>query len=86
MAPARWNALTAADQAVFLEAAKGAGAAMRGEVDRMERESLSLLRAGGMEITTVDRTLFEKAVAPVYADCARRFGQERIDRIRKYQN
>ncbi len=85
MAPARWNALSDSDREIFRHAAKLAAIAMRNEVDRMERDSLALLRSAGMEVTLVDQALFERAVTPVYADCARRFGQDRIDRIIKYR-
>ncbi len=84
MAPTRWNALDDADRAVFRDAAKRAAQAMRDDIDRSERDALAALRKAGMDIITVDRARFEAATAPVHADCARRFGQERIDRIRNY--
>ncbi len=38
-----------------------------------------------MTVTSVDRGLFERALAPVFADYARQFSQERIDGIRNFR-
>ncbi|MEI8393754.1 MAG: TRAP transporter substrate-binding protein DctP [Rhodospirillaceae bacterium] len=86
MSPARWNALDESDRTIFRDAARRAAAVMRSEIDRTEQLALSQLRDAGMQILTVDRAPFEQAVAPVFADCARRFGAANIERIRNFRN
>ena len=36
-------------------------------------------------IENVDRSKFQAALAPVYVDFGKRFGQDNIDRIRNYK-
>jgi TRAP-type transport system periplasmic protein len=86
MNKARWDALSAADKQAFLDAAKEAVKANRARVDDDERKAVADLRAKGMIVAeNVDKTKFQAALAPAYADFAKRFGQANIDRIRNYR-
>jgi len=85
MNKAKWDALPAADRQAFLEAAREAVRANRARIDDDERKAVADLRAKGMIVSeNVDKARFQAQLAPVYADFARRFGQENIDRIRNY--
>ncbi len=69
-----------------VDAAKEAVKANRARVDDDERKAVADLRAKGMTVAeNVDKAKFQAALAPVYADFAKRFGQEKIDRIRNYR-
>ena len=82
---ARWDSLSQADRQAFLEAAREGVRANRTRVDEDERKAVAELRAKGMTVAeNVDKAKFQAALAPVYADFARRFGQANIDRIRNY--
>ena len=86
MNKARWDALSAQDKQAFQEAAREAVKANRARVDDDERKAVADLRAKGMIVTeNVDKAKFQAKLAPVYADFAKRFGQENIDRIRNYR-
>ena len=85
MNKARWDSLSQADRQAFLEAAREGVKANRARVDEDERKAVAELRAKGMTVAeNVDKAKFQAALAPVYADFARRFGQANIDRIRNY--
>ena len=86
MNKARWDSLSDADKRAFLEAAKEGVRANRARVDEDERKAVADLRAKGMIVAeNVDRAKFQAALAPAYADFAKRFGQANIDRIRNYR-
>ena len=86
MNKAQWDKLSQADKQAFLDAAKEAVKANRARVDDDERKAVADLRAKGMTVAeNVDKAKFQVALAPVYADFAKRFGQEKIDRIRNYR-
>jgi TRAP-type transport system periplasmic protein len=86
MNKAQWDKLSAADKQAFLAAAKEGVKANRARVDEDERKAVAELRAKGMIVTeNIDRTQFQAALAPAYADFAKRFGQANIDRIRNYR-
>jgi tripartite ATP-independent transporter DctP family solute receptor len=85
MNKAQWDKLTDADKQAFVDAAKEGVKANRARVDDDERKAVADLRAKGMTVAeNVDRTRFQAALGPVYADFAKRFGQANIDRIRNY--
>jgi tripartite ATP-independent transporter DctP family solute receptor len=85
MNKAQWDKLADADKQAFVEAAKEGVKANRARVDDDERKAVAELRAKGMSVAeNVDRTRFQAALGPVYADFAKRFGQANIDRIRNY--
>jgi tripartite ATP-independent transporter DctP family solute receptor len=86
MNKARWDALSPADKQAFSEAAREAVKANRARIDDDERRAVADLRAKGMTVAeNVDKARFQAQLAPVYADFAKRFGQENIDRIRNYR-
>jgi len=86
MNKARWDALSDADKQAFLAAAKEGVNANRARVDDDERKAVADLRAKGMIVAeNVDKAKFQAALAPAYADFAKRFGQPNIDRIRNYR-
>lgn len=82
----RWDAASAEDKAAFKSAGKAAAVAMRRFVDEVEQKGVEALKAQGMQVvTSVDTARFQAALAPAYAEYAKRFTQARIDRIRNYQ-
>ena len=86
MNKARWDSLSDADKRALLEAAKEGVRANRARVDEDERKAVADLRAKGMIVAeNVDKAKFQAALAPAYADFAKRFGQANIDRIRHYR-
>jgi TRAP-type transport system periplasmic protein len=86
MNKAKWDALSAADRQAFTDAAREAVKANRARIDDDERRAVADLRAKGMNVSeNVDKAKFQAQLAPVYADFAKRFGQENIDRIRNYK-
>ena len=86
MSKAQWDKLSAADKQAFADAAKEAVKANRARIDDDERKAVADLRSKGMTIVeTVDKSKFQAALAPTYADLAKRFGQDNIDRIRNYR-
>ena len=86
MNKAQWDKLSARDKQAFLEAAKEGVKANRARVDEDERKAVAELRAKGMTVAeNIDRTKFQAALGPAYADFGKRFGQQNIDRIRNYR-
>jgi TRAP-type C4-dicarboxylate transport system substrate-binding protein len=86
MSKAQWDKLSAADKQAFNDAAKEAVKANRARIDDDERKAVADLRAKGMVVADhVDKAKFQAQLAPVYAEFAKRFGQDRIDRIRNYK-
>jgi tripartite ATP-independent transporter DctP family solute receptor len=86
MNKARWDALSDADKQAFLAAAKEGVNANRARVDDDERKAVADLRAKGTIVAeNVDKAKFQAALAPAYADFAKRFGQPNLDRIRNYR-
>jgi tripartite ATP-independent transporter DctP family solute receptor len=75
--------LSAADQKVFLEAAKTAVIANRARVDADDAMGVTYLRGKGMTVTeNLDKAKFVTALAPVYADFEKQFGKDNMDKIR----
>jgi len=86
MNKARWDALSPAYRQAFSDAAREAVKVNRARIDDDERRAVADLRAKGMTVTeNVDKARFQAQLAPVYADFAKRFGQDNIDRIRNYR-
>jgi tripartite ATP-independent transporter DctP family solute receptor len=82
----KWDALSPADKQAFEAAAHEAVRANRARVDDDERKAVADLRAKGMIVNDhIDKAKFQAQLAPVYADFAKRFGQQNIDRIRNYR-
>ena len=83
MNKAKFDELSAADKQHFLEAAKEAAKANRARVDQDEKTAVSDLRSKGMQvIDVVDRSKYQAALAPVYTEFAKQFGQANLDRIK----
>lgn len=75
--------LSAADQKVFLEAAKTAVVANRARVDADDAMGVTYLRGKGMTVTeSLDKGKFVAALGPVYADFEKQFGKDNMDKIR----
>jgi tripartite ATP-independent transporter DctP family solute receptor len=82
----QWEKLAPADKEAFLAAAREAVRVNRARVDADERKAIAELRAKGMAVVeNVDRSKFQAALAPVYVDFGKRFGQDNIDRIKNYK-
>ena len=85
MAKSTYDGLSADEQKMFKEAAAVAAKAMRDKVAAVEANGVAELRAAGMEvITDVDRTKFQEALEPAYAEYSKKFGKDKIDQIRNY--
>ena len=86
MNKAQWDKLSPADKDAFLAAAREAVKVNRARVDADEKKAIAELRAKGMVVVeNVDKAKFQAALAPVYADFSKRFGQDNIDRIKNYK-
>ena len=86
MSPKLWGALSDADKKSFQEAATLGAASMRRFVDEVEKKGVDDLKAQGMQVVTrVDTARFQAALAPAYAEYAKKYGQANIDRIRNYK-
>jgi tripartite ATP-independent transporter DctP family solute receptor len=82
----QWDKLSPADKQAFVDAAKEAVKANRARIDEDERKAVADLRAKGMAVVEkVDKAKFQAALAPVYVDFGKRFGQDNIDRIKNYR-
>ena len=83
MNKAKFDELTSADKQNFIDAAKEAAKANRARVDLDEKTAVADLRAKGMQvIDVVDRSKYQAALTPVYAEFAKQFGQANLDRIK----
>jgi tripartite ATP-independent transporter DctP family solute receptor len=81
-----FDKLSAADQKMFIDAAKVAAVANRARVDADDARGVEYLRSKGMQVNDkVDKSLFAAKMAPVLADFDRQFGKENIDRIRNFR-
>jgi tripartite ATP-independent transporter DctP family solute receptor len=86
MNKAQWDKLSPADKQAFLDAAREAVKANRARIDDDERRAVADLRAKGMAVVeNVDKARFQAALAPVYVDFGKRFGQDNIDKIKNYK-
>jgi len=79
-----WDGLSDEDKQHFLDAAKEAVKANRARIDQDEKNGVAYLRSKGMEvIDDVDRSQFQKALEPVFAELAKKFGEENIRQLRE---
>ena len=77
------SALSAADKKALQDAAKFGAAAMRKKVNEVESSGVAELKALGVNVVTdIDKAKFQTALAPAYAEYAKKFGAEAIQRIR----
>lgn len=85
-APATYNAMSEADRKHFLQAAKVGAQAMRKRVQEVEVVGVAELRKQGVSVVTdVDKAKFQEALKPAYAEYSKRFGADKIDRIRNFK-
>ncbi len=83
MSKSKFDALSAADKQAFLDAATEAVKANRARIDEDERKVIGELKGLGMTVVeNVDKSKFQAALNPTFAEFGKRFGQENIDRIR----
>ena len=73
--------LSSSDKKAFREAAQIAGRFEKEHIRKNEAKTLEKLEALGMQVTRPDRSLFRKAMAPVYQKYQSRFGQALIQEI-----
>jgi TRAP-type transport system periplasmic protein len=86
MNKASFDKLSAADQKVFLDAAKLAAAATRARVDKDDASGVAELRSKGMSIIeNFDKAAFVAKLAPVFTQFEKEFGKDKIDAIRNYK-
>jgi tripartite ATP-independent transporter DctP family solute receptor len=76
-----FESLSPSDQKIFQEAARDAGRYEKEVIRQNEAETLKKLEALGMRVTHPDRSLFRKAMAPVYEKYQPRFGEALIQEI-----
>lgn len=82
----QWEKLSAADKAAFTEAAKVAVVANRKRIEADEAGGVAYFRSKGMEVVeNVDRSTFQAALAPVFVEFSKKFGEANIARIRDYK-
>ena len=86
MNKAAFDKLPPADQQIFLESAKAAAKANRDRVDSDEKTAVTDLRGKGMQIVDkVDTAKYQAALAPVFTEFEKQFGQEALNKIKNYK-
>lgn len=84
--PAFWNRLSAADRALFQQAAAEAARANRAKVSEDEATGVDELRRRGMTVqTNVDTAAFQAALAPAFQAYNQQFDPALIERIRGWR-
>lgn len=84
MSPAVYNKMTPEDQKLMGQIAREGAQVTRARVEELERLGLDELRKVGMqirELSPAEKDAFKQAMAPAYAEFAKRFGQPKIDAI-----
>ncbi len=76
-----WDRLTEEQKTIFRKAALEARDYERDLITRQENEQVDKLKAAGMTVTQVDKSLFQRATLPVYAQFEAEFGKDLIERI-----
>jgi TRAP-type transport system periplasmic protein len=83
MNKATFDKLSAADKQAFLDAAKVAAKANRDRVDADEKSAVADLRSKGMQVVdNVDKSKYQAALTPVFADFEKQFGKATLDKIK----
>ena len=86
MAPNSFDALSADDQKILVDAARKAMVICKGEVAKVEKTGIDLLRQQGLEVVeTVDTAKFQELLKPTFAELGKRFGEATINRIRDFK-
>ena len=73
MSTERWNALSAEDQAIVVDEARKAGARLRTDVPRLDREAIEAMRGRGLTVTKGDVAEWRR-LAEQLGDAMRRDG------------
>lgn len=84
MSPAAYNKMTPEDRKLMSQIAREGAQVTRARVEELERLGLDELRKVGMqirELSPAEKDAFKQAMAPAYAEFAKRFGQPNIDAI-----
>ena len=83
VSPTVWDTLSDEEKGAFRKAAKVGAAAMREKVRADAESGVAKLEAEGMQVTKdVNRAAFEKALEPLMATYAEKFGKDKLDAIR----
>ncbi|MFM8623880.1 MAG: TRAP transporter substrate-binding protein [Betaproteobacteria bacterium] len=85
MAPAAYNKMSEADRKAIAEIAREGARVTRQRVEQLERDGVDQLRAAGMQVRSLnvaEKSGFQNALNPAFAEFAKRFGQANIDAIR----
>ena len=78
-----FGSLTADQKKIIQDSAKTGATAMRRKVNEIENKGIDDLKAQGVTVvSSVDKAKFQAALAPAYADYAKRFGADAIDKIK----
>ena len=79
----QWDKLPAPDKQAFLASAKEAVKANRTRIEEDERNGVAYFRSKGMEVVdNVDKSKFQDALKPVFAEFSKKFGEANLERIR----
>lgn len=82
MSKAAFDKLSAEDKKHFMAAAAEGIKANRARVDDDDAKGVAALRSKGMQVIEVDKSKFQAALTPVFAEFAKQFGQANLDKIR----
>ncbi len=82
MSKAAFDKLSAEDKKHFMAAAAEGIKANRARVDDDDAKGVASLRSKGMQVIEVDKSKFQAALTPVFAEFAKQFGQANLDKIR----
>ncbi|RPH44091.1 MAG: DctP family TRAP transporter solute-binding subunit [Burkholderiales bacterium] len=85
MSKAAFDKLSAADKKHFIDAAAEGIKANRARVDEDDARGVADLKSKGMQVIEVDKSKFQAALTPVFAEFAKQFGQANLDKIRNYK-
>ncbi|KQY21098.1 hypothetical protein ASD31_23380 [Rhizobium sp. Root482] len=84
ISPNVYSSMSDEDKQIFATAAKNAMVRNREEVDAVLTTGLDTLRSEGVTVVTdVDKEAFRSKLDDLYADFAKRFGQDTLDAIRE---
>ena len=85
MGKAAFDKLSADDKKHFMDAAAEGIKANRARVDEDDAKGVADLKSKGMQVIEVDKSKFQTALTPVFAEFNKQFGQANIDKIRNFK-
>jgi tripartite ATP-independent transporter DctP family solute receptor len=85
MSKAAFDKLSADDKKHFMDAAAEGIKANRARVDDDDAKGVADLKSKGMQVVEVDKSKFQTALTPVFAEFNKQFGQANIDKIRNFK-